>query len=88
MSVFKCKMCGGDLSIIEGQTVCECEYCCSRQTVPTLDNEKKITLFARANRLRSTRIFCQRRLCPRPVRLCGASRRRIGCRQKKENIFS
>lgn len=53
MPVFKCKMCGGSLSIIEGQTVCECEYCGSRQTVPTLDNEKKITLFARANRLRA-----------------------------------
>lgn len=53
MSVLKCKMCGGDLIIIEGQTVCECEYCGSRQTVPTLDNEKKITLYTRANRLRS-----------------------------------
>ncbi len=53
MAVFKCKMCGGDLSIIEGQTVCECEYCGSRQTVPTLDSEKKVTLFSRANRLRA-----------------------------------
>ncbi|MBR2605764.1 MAG: TIR domain-containing protein [Clostridia bacterium] len=53
MAVFKCKMCGGDLRIIEGQTVCECEYCGSRQTVPMLDSEKKVTLFARANRLRS-----------------------------------
>ncbi len=53
MSVFKCKMCGGDLNVAEGQTVCECEYCGSRQTVPTLDSEKKLTLFTRANRLRS-----------------------------------
>ena len=51
--VFKCKMCGGDLRIIEGQTVCECEYCGSRQTVPALDSEKKATLFSRANRLRA-----------------------------------
>ena len=51
MAIIKCKMCGGDLQIIEGTTVCECEYCGSRQTVPTADNEKKMTLFTRANRL-------------------------------------
>ena len=53
MAVIKCKMCGGDLDLIEGQSVAECEYCGSRQTVPTADNEKKLTLFARANRLRA-----------------------------------
>ena len=53
MAVIKCKMCGGDLVLVEGQSVAECEYCGSRQTVPTADNEKKLTLFARANRLRS-----------------------------------
>ena len=52
MAVIKCKMCGGDLNIIPGESVAECEYCGSRQTVPTADNEKKLTLFARANRLR------------------------------------
>ena len=29
-----------------------CEYCGTQQTVPKQDNEKKLTLFARANRLR------------------------------------
>ena len=53
MPVFKCKMCGGALDITEGMTVCECEYCGSVQTVPQLDDEKKINLFSRANRLRS-----------------------------------
>ena len=53
MAIIKCKMCGGDLVIEPGSTVAECEYCGSRQTVPTADNEKKLTLFARANRLRS-----------------------------------
>lgn len=53
MAVIKCKMCGGDLVIAPGATVAECEYCGSRQTVPNQDNEKKLTLFARANRLRS-----------------------------------
>lgn len=52
MAVLKCKMCGGDLEIQEGVTVAECEYCGTRQTVPTADDEKKLTLFGRANRLR------------------------------------
>jgi hypothetical protein len=44
-------MCGGDLAVQEGMTVAECEYCGTKQTVPTVDNEKKITLFGRAGRL-------------------------------------
>ena len=52
MAVFKCKMCGGDLDIKEGLNVCECEYCGTKQTIPALDNEKKLNLFNRANRLR------------------------------------
>ena len=51
MAVLKCKMCGGDLVFETGATVCECEYCGSKQTIPNADNEKKMTLFARANRL-------------------------------------
>ncbi len=57
MAVIKCKMCGGDLDISEGLSVCECEYCGTKQTVPTADNEKKLTLFARANRLRLANEF-------------------------------
>ena len=52
MVVLKCKMCGGTLDVKEGMTVCECEYCGSKQTIPTVDNEKKMKLFDRANRLR------------------------------------
>ena len=52
MAVFKCKMCSGDLEIASGASVVECEYCGSKQTVPAADNEKKMTLFGRANRLR------------------------------------
>lgn len=51
MAIIKCKMCGGDLKLIEGHSVCECEYCGTRQTVPSVDNEKKMTLFSRASRL-------------------------------------
>jgi len=52
MAVIKCKICGGDLILTEGISVAVCAYCGTQQTVPTADNEKKLTLFARANRLR------------------------------------
>ena len=52
MAIIKCKMCGGDLNLVEGASTAECEYCGSVQTVPKVDDEKKLTLFARANRLR------------------------------------
>lgn len=52
MAVLKCKMCGGELNYEKGSTVCECEYCGSKQTIPLLDNDKKIALYERANKLR------------------------------------
>ena len=52
MAVLKCKMCGGDLVLEQGTTVATCEYCGTTQTVPSADNDKKLTLFSRANRLR------------------------------------
>ena len=51
--IIKCKMCGGDLVLTEGSTIATCEYCGSVQTVPSADNEKKLTLFERANRHRA-----------------------------------
>lgn len=56
-TIFKCKMCGGALEINEDITVAECEYCGSKQTVPSADNEKKINLFTRANKLRAASEF-------------------------------
>ena len=53
MTVFKCKMCGGALNIENGESVVTCEYCDTKQTVPHVDNEMKIKLFSRANRLRT-----------------------------------
>lgn len=53
MAIFNCKSCGGDLEIQDGTTVVTCEYCGRQQTVPSADNEKKVNLFNRANRLRS-----------------------------------
>ena len=52
MAVIKCKMCGGDLTLIEGATIAECEFCGSVQTIPVLDDEKKLIQFERAERLR------------------------------------
>ena len=49
-------MCGGDLEIAE-EKIIECEYCGTKQTVPNADNEKKINLFNRANRLRMASEF-------------------------------
>ncbi|MBO5567910.1 MAG: hypothetical protein J6A79_03140 [Clostridia bacterium] len=48
MAIIKCKMCSGNLNITEESSVCEREYCGTRQTVPNADNEKKMTLFIRA----------------------------------------
>ena len=52
MAVFKCKMCSGELEITEGITVVECEYCGTKQTVPTAKDENLHSLFNRANTLR------------------------------------
>lgn len=40
MTIIRCKMCGGDLTLVNGQTVAICEYCGTKQTVPTADSEK------------------------------------------------
>jgi uncharacterized repeat protein (TIGR02543 family) len=52
MSVFKCKMCGGELSPKEGETVVTCPFCGTRQTISTCSDERKTNLFNRANSLR------------------------------------
>lgn len=51
--IFRCKMCGGALNIVDSSTICNCEYCGTCQTIPQLDNEKKISMFNRANYLRT-----------------------------------
>ena len=52
MAIFRCKMCGGDLEITEGQSVCTCEYCGTEQTLPRLDSDRKANLYDRANHFR------------------------------------
>lgn len=50
--VFKCKMCGGDITQIEGKNIGKCEYCKSTMTLPNLDNERIVNLYNRANNYR------------------------------------
>ena len=57
MAIFKCKMCGGDLEITEGQSVCTCEYCGTEQTLPRLDSDRKANLYDRANHFRRNNDF-------------------------------
>ncbi len=57
MSVFKCKMCGGDLQIEAGATVAECEYCGTKQTLPRLNDERIANLYDRANHFRRNNDF-------------------------------
>lgn len=52
MAIFKCKMCGGSLEVQKGQTICECEYCGTKQTVSATDDEVVTNLYNRANNLR------------------------------------
>ena len=52
MALFKCKMCGGDLDVVEGVSIAECEYCGTKQTVPKAIDENLQNLYNRANTLR------------------------------------
>lgn len=45
-------MCGGSLEVEKGQTICECEYCGTKQTVSSTDDEITTNLYNRANNLR------------------------------------
>lgn len=57
MSIFKCKMCGGALEINNNETVAVCEYCGTKQTLPKMDNERKVNLYDRANHFRRNNEF-------------------------------
>ena len=57
MAIFKCKMCGGDLEITPGSTVCECEYCGTQQTLPKLDDDRRANMYDRANHFRRANEF-------------------------------
>ncbi len=52
MSVFKCKMCGGTLELVPGDTVGVCDSCGTKQTLPKTNDDVIANLFNRANNLR------------------------------------
>ena len=52
MAFYKCKMCGGDLEVNGDEKVVECEYCGTKQTLPSVEDERLQGLFNRANILR------------------------------------
>ncbi len=57
MALFKCKMCGGALEILNNETVVECDYCGARQTIPKLDDDRRANLYDRANHFRRNNEF-------------------------------
>ena len=57
MSTFKCKMCGGELHINPGESVAVCEYCGTTQTLPKLDDDRRVNLYDRANHFRRNNDF-------------------------------
>ncbi len=52
MAVLRCKMCGAPLTFAENATVCECDSCGIQQTLPRMDDDRKLNLCDRANHLR------------------------------------
>lgn len=52
MAIFKCKMCGGTIEFNPGDTVGTCDSCGTKQTLPRLDDDKKVNLYDRANHFR------------------------------------
>ena len=50
-------MCGGTLEVNQGESTGVCEYCGTEQTLPRLDDERKINLYDRANHFRRNNDF-------------------------------
>ena len=52
MVELKCKICGGNLKIIDKLSYATCEYCGSTMTLPNLNDDRIVNLFNRANQYR------------------------------------
>ena len=57
MAVFKCKICGGTLELVQNASTAECEYCGSIQSLPRVDDERLAGFYDRANDLRMSHEF-------------------------------
>ena len=52
MARFMCKMCGGAFEVKDNGTVGTCDYCGTDQTLPRLNDDRKMNLYDRANHFR------------------------------------
>jgi len=57
MAVLKCKMCGGDIEALTGQTYGTCNHCGTTSTLPKAADEQIANLFNRANHFRRLNEF-------------------------------
>ena len=57
MAMFRCKMCGGTIEFVPGTSVCVCDYCGTKQTLPRLDGDRKANLYDRADHFRRNNDF-------------------------------
>ena len=57
MVIFKCKMCGGTIEFEPGATVGVCDSCGTKQTLPRLDDDRRMNLYDRANHFRRNNEF-------------------------------
>lgn len=55
--IYKCKMCGGDIDILENKSLAVCSFCGTKQTVPNIDKEKLIQLYNRGTYLIKNREY-------------------------------
>ncbi|MFM8793274.1 MAG: hypothetical protein ACKOFX_12590, partial [Solirubrobacterales bacterium] len=52
MTMWKCKMCGGNVVPAEGNSCGTCDACGGTMTLPRVSDERRANLFNRANHLR------------------------------------
>lgn len=52
MPVLKCKMCGGNVSVLNDSTTGKCDYCGTVMTIPRVNDDRVTNLFNRANHYR------------------------------------
>lgn len=57
MAIYKCKMCGAQLTVKPEHKIATCSHCGSAQTIPSGDDEQKFALYNRANTLRIRSAF-------------------------------
>ena len=57
MAMLKCRMCGGDVVVVEGLSCGTCDHCGSAMTLPRVSDERRLNLFNRADDLRRLNEF-------------------------------